>query len=79
MKNNLLLSLHEKAISVLEAYYKAEKRAISHENDTVLLKNNLFYDAAKYQAKRVQTNKAIMARLQAYYGRIIEKINQHKP
>ena len=82
MKNNLLLSLHEKAIAVLEAYYKAERLYNSHKQDMTDAKNGHLYTPffnGNYVEKRMYVNAAIMARLQAYYTRIIDKINQHKP
>lgn len=81
MKNNLLLSLHEKAIAVLEAYYKAERMAVEHKSQYYFLKGHKWsdYTATDFHQKRLAINTAIMARLQAYYTRIIEKINQHKP
>ena len=81
MKNNLLVDLHRKALCVLDAYYEAERRAYYHEKELrySLTDKMSFEHVTHYHEKRLKVNKGMMPRLQAYYTRIIEKINQHKP
>lgn len=78
MKNNLLLSLHEKAIKVLECYYKAERMAKSHQDDINQGWQHFMFSVT-HSEERIRVNKAIMERMEAYYLRIIDKINTHKP
>jgi len=80
MKNNLLLALHEKAIKTLEAYHTAEKRYAQHHADAAQMQTMRWgFDVIDWHKERCRINAAIMARLQAYYLRMIDKINQHKP
>lgn len=72
MNNTALISLHEKALNVLELIKDAKRREESHSKDAKI--DFISREYADHYLKRAEAMKAVQCRLQKSYARLLERI-----
>ena len=66
-------AIHQKAFDVLSCIALA-KQKIDHENDCIRLWNQFYYYTKESCLKNIETHKAAIVRLEAYYHKIVSQL-----